>query len=158
MLRAVAKESKNMKNIYYKDEVMIKSYEGRLVHLLTVSSNSDKEEEKEEKIHEELFNHGERAISFKKNKKVVLISARVHPGEAPASYAFNGLLSFLLSNDARAYLLRKNFVFKLVPMLNPDGVYHGHHRMDTFGQNLNRFYIDPDNLKQPSVFGVKRIG
>lgn len=43
-------------------------------------------------------------------------------------------------------------------MLNPDGVYHGHHRMDLFGQNLNRFYIDPIVEKQPSVFGVKKLG
>ena len=43
-------------------------------------------------------------------------------------------------------------------MLNPDGVYHGHYRMDILGQNLNRFYIDPDVYKQPSVYAVKKIG
>lgn len=87
-----------------------------------------------------------------------MITARVHPGESPSSHTFNGLIKFLLSNDARAHYLRKNFVFKLVPMINPDGVYHGHYRMDLFGQNLNRFYINPDIQKQPSVFGVKKLG
>lgn len=30
--------------------------------------------------------------------------------------------------------------------------------MDSLGQNLNRFYIDPDFYRQPSVFAVKTIG
>jgi hypothetical protein len=35
-------------------------------------------------------------------------------------------------DDLRAHLLRKFFVFMIVPMLNPDGVYAGHYRKDTF--------------------------
>lgn len=137
---------------------MIKTPEGRPVHLLTISSNEEREEFKEEKIDSNMFNWGERACEFKHSKKIVIISARVHPGEAPSSHTFNGLLKFLLSNDARAHFLRKNFVFKLVPMLNPDGVYHGHYRMDIFGQNLNRFYHSPDVEKQPAVFAMRQLG
>jgi hypothetical protein len=29
-------------------------------------------------------------------------------------------------------------------MINPDGVYKGNWRVDTLGQNLNRFYQNPD--------------
>ena len=36
------------------------------------------------------------------------------------------------------------FTFKIVPILNPDGVYRGYFRLDTLGQNLNRFYTNPD--------------
>jgi murein tripeptide amidase MpaA len=57
----------------------------------------------------------------------------VHPGESPSSYALEGIINFLLNKtDPRAYLLRKFFVFLIVPMLNPDGVYYGHYRMDIY--------------------------
>lgn len=42
-------------------------------------------------------------------------------------------------------------------MLNPDGVYNGHYRMDVFNQNLNRYYLNPDPLIQPSAFAVKKL-
>jgi len=43
-----------------------------------------------------------------------------------------GILKFLVDkHDSRAMLIRKYFVILVIPMLNPDGVYHGHYRMDT---------------------------
>ena len=42
-----------------------------------------------------------------------------------------GVIDFLTSKkDLRANLLRKMFVFMIVPMINVDGVFHGHFRMD----------------------------
>jgi murein tripeptide amidase MpaA len=73
----------------------------------------------------------------------------VHPGESPSSYATEGLLEFLLDKkDYRSYILRKYFTILVVPMLNPDGVYKGMYRMDSLGQNLNRFYSTPQSHKQ----------
>ena len=61
-----------------------------------------------------------------------MITARVHPGETPSSYSMRGILKFLVDkHDSRAMLIRKYFVILVIPMLNPDGVYHGHYRMDT---------------------------
>ena len=54
-------------------------------------------------------------------KRVFFLSSRVHPGETPASFVFNGFLKFILrENDPRAQILRKKyveFVF-IVPMYN----------------------------------------
>ena len=36
-----------------------------------------------------------------------------------------GALEFLVSSDPVARLLRENFIFKIIPMLNPDGVING---------------------------------
>lgn len=92
------------------------------------------------------------------DKEVVFISCRVHPGEVPAQHTFKGILSLLVDpDDIVAKALRARYVFKLIPLLNPDGVYRGHFRMDQYGQNLNRYYTDPHLDLQPSIYAAKAI-
>ncbi|NWZ71209.1 CBPC2 carboxypeptidase, partial [Acrocephalus arundinaceus] len=73
-------------------------------------------------------------------KRVVVASARAHPGESGGSWAMRGFLDFLLSAHADARLLRRLFVFKVVPMLNPDGVVVGNSRCSLAGRDPNRAY------------------
>ena len=54
--------------------------------------------------------------------------SRVHPGESNSSYAMKGIMDFLLSENTLAKILRKSFVFKIIPMMNPDGVRYGNYR------------------------------
>jgi len=78
-----------------------------------------------------------------------MITSRVHPGEVSSSYGLQGILEFLISyNNLQAWILRKLFIFKIVPMVNPDGVFEGNYRMDPLGNNLNRFYNEPSAEEQ----------
>ena len=65
---------------------------------------------------------------YHSHKKGVFISARVHPGEPQSSWVLQGLVEFLISSDPCAIKLRKNYIFKIIPMLNPDGVIYGNYR------------------------------
>lgn len=42
-------------------------------------------------------------------------------------------------------------------MINPDGVYRGHYRTDTLGQNLNRFYLNPTQADQPQIYAINQL-
>ena len=57
----------------------------------------------------------------------------------------------------RAMAVRDNFVVKMIPILNPDGVARGHYRTDTRGVNLNRVYVNPDPQLHPSIFAAKSV-
>ena len=59
---------------------------------------------------------------------------------------FSGSLLFLsssLSPLLPPQSLRNHFIFKLVPMLNPDGVIVGNYRTSLTGVDLNRVYKNP---------------
>jgi murein tripeptide amidase MpaA len=88
---------------------------------------------------------------------VIVFTSRVHPGETPGSHVLNGALDLITDlKSEQGRLLRKNFVFKIIPTLNPDGVSRGYYRLDTLSQNLNRFYIEPDRKDQPTIWAAKK--
>jgi len=71
-------------------------------------------------------------------RKGVFISSRVHPGETGASWVMKGILQFLTGDSPEARALRDEYVFKIIPMLNIDGVIHGNYRTSLAGVDLNR--------------------
>jgi hypothetical protein len=162
------------RDIYYHRELLTRSLDGRRMDLITITSRKGLDiNVREGPISPELFKEhapgnseaakgmggaGLRAHKFP-GRKIVYVSSRVHPGETPASHMFEGVLRMLLtrgSDDQRAAALRKHFVFKLVPNLNPDGVSRGHYRADTRGVNLNRRYRvegvpNNDPVNEPTI-------
>uniref|UniRef100_A0A8C9VJ06 Cytosolic carboxypeptidase 6 n=1 Tax=Scleropages formosus TaxID=113540 RepID=A0A8C9VJ06_SCLFO len=90
-------------------------------------------------------------------KKVVFLTARVHPGESPASFVCQGVIDFLVSQHPVAQVLRDHVVFKIVPMLNPDGVYLGNYRCSLMGFDLNRHWQDPSPWAHPTLHAVKQL-
>jgi len=144
--------------IYFHRDILCNSNDGLNIDLLTVTSLKNITDEEESCI-EYLYPDHERSRAKRfRNKKIFFLTSRVHPGETPASFVFNGFVKFILDkDDKRAIILRDLFVFKLIPMLNPDGVKRGHYRTDAFGVNLNRVYLNPDRTSHPSIYAVKKL-
>lgn len=90
-------------------------------------------------------------------KRAIVLTARVHPGETSSSYCIEGLLEFLVSENPEAVLLRKFYVFYIVPMLNPDGVRHGNYRCSLLGVDLNRRWAAPSKTYHPTIYFTKRL-
>jgi cytosolic carboxypeptidase protein 2/3 len=94
--------------------------------------------------------------SYKK-KKNIIVCARVHPGESNSSFMMHGFIQYLLGNTFQARELRKRCVFRIIPMVNPDGVIIGNYRTNMAGNDLNRKYHAPDEKLHPTVSAIKKL-
>jgi murein tripeptide amidase MpaA len=90
-------------------------------------------------------------------RKCIIICSRVHPGESNASFIMEGFLEFIVSNDREAKSLRDTFVFKIVPMLNPDGVIVGNYRCSLTGLDLNRQWQNPNAKLSTEIYAMKEM-
>ncbi len=68
-----------------------------------------------------------------------------------------GILDYLTGPSLNAKILRDNFVFKIVPMLNPDGVINGSTRCNLAGVDLNRIWNDPQRKIHPTIYHTKMM-
>eukprot|EP00741_Cyanophora_paradoxa_P005167 tig00000863_g5009.t1 len=92
-----------------------------------------------------------------KARKGIVVTGRVHPGESNSSWMMKGFIDYLTGPSLDAKILRDNFVFKIVPMLNPDGVINGNHRCSLAGCDLNRQWIDPSKRLNPTIYCTKMM-
>ena len=147
---------------------MYYSVEGRKMEMMTISSRDGILDERESipsdganyqvSVYPDAKNDpAKRPYRFEPSKKVIFFTSRVHPGETPGSHVLNGALDLITDlKSEQGRLLRKYFVFKVIPTLNPDGVARGYYRLDSLGQNLNRFYVEPDRRDQPTIWAAKK--
>ena len=134
------------------------------MELLTISSRDHITDEHETIPHDGkgLFPLAERkpnsrSLRFRKDKPVIFLTSRVHPGETPGSHVLNGFLELLTDmRSDQGRCLRKNFVFKVIMMLNPDGVSRGYYRLDTMACNLNRMYLTPSKADNPTIWATRK--
>ncbi|KAJ8679497.1 hypothetical protein QAD02_015284 [Eretmocerus hayati] len=127
-------------------ETLANSIQKRKVELLTITA--------EEKANTGLSNPSEQEQRI---RKAVVIMGRVHPGESPSSFVCQGLVDFLVSTHPIAKVLRDYVVFKVVPMLNPDGVYLGNYRSTLLGMDLNRSWNRISDWIHPTLVATKSL-
>ncbi|KAJ3236489.1 Cytosolic carboxypeptidase 1 [Chytriomyces hyalinus] len=88
----------------------------------------------------------------------IFLTARVHPGESNSSYIMHGVIQYLLTTqDDTALTLLKKSIFKIIPILNPDGVISGNHRCGLAGTDLNRAWQRPCRTSTPSIYWTKAL-
>ncbi|XP_069785882.1 cytosolic carboxypeptidase 1 isoform X4 [Narcine bancroftii] len=92
-----------------------------------------------------------------RNRPYIFLTSRVHPGESNSSWVMKGTLEFLMSNNLTAQSLRDSYIFKIVPMLNPDGVINGSHRCSLSGEDLNRQWSNPHPELHPTIYHTKGL-
>ncbi|XP_073957929.1 cytosolic carboxypeptidase 1-like isoform X2 [Choristoneura fumiferana] len=91
------------------------------------------------------------------DREIIFLTARVHPGESNASWVMDGTLSCLLGDSETANALRSKFVFKIVPMLNVEGVVNGCHRCGLTNEDLNRRWCKPSPVLHPTIYHTKGL-
>ena len=92
-----------------------------------------------------------------KYRKGIVLTGRVHAGESGSSYMMKGVIDFLTGPTLFAKILRENFVFKIVPMINPDGVINGNSRCSLAAVDLNRCWIDPSKQQHETIYNTKLV-
>uniref|UniRef100_A0AAQ6IIV4 Cytosolic carboxypeptidase 1 n=1 Tax=Anabas testudineus TaxID=64144 RepID=A0AAQ6IIV4_ANATE len=129
--------------IYLRQDVLCETLGGNACPLLTITAMPES-------------NSNDHICQFR-NRPLIFLSARVHPGETNASWVMKGTLEFLMGTSSLAASLREAYIFKIVPMLNPDGVVNGNHRCSLSGEDLNRQWQNPNLELHPTIYHTKSL-
>ncbi|MBC7489113.1 MAG: hypothetical protein H7240_02960 [Glaciimonas sp.] len=67
-------------------------------------------------------------------KQTIWINARTHSAETGPSFLLEGLIHAILADDVLGRTLSKQYIFKIVPMHNQDGIILGNYRTNATKQ------------------------
>lgn len=91
-----------------------------------------------------------------RDKKIVWMMTRQHSWEAGTSWVGEGAIWYLLSDTSDARRLRANYVFRILPLCDPDGVARGGVRFNANGYDLNRNWDAVDEKLMPEIAAQKK--
>nr|XP_033783692.1 cytosolic carboxypeptidase 1 isoform X2 [Geotrypetes seraphini] len=133
----------NPQQIYFRQDALCQTLGGNSCPVVTITAMP------ESKYYEHIYQF--------RNRPYIFLTSRVHPGETNASWVMKGTLEFLMSSNPTAQSLREAYIFKIVPMLNPDGVVNGNHRCSLSGEDLNRQWHNPNPDLHPTIYHAKGL-
>ena len=96
-----------------------------------------------------------------KQKKAIWITGTQHAYEMAAGPVIEGIVSRLMDGSASSRELLKNYVYNIIPLINPDGVMKGGYRYNMHDIDLNRNWdsVKRDDwdreMSEPEVACVK---
>ncbi|GAB1600068.1 cytosolic carboxypeptidase 1-like isoform X2 [Argonauta hians] len=131
-------------NVYFRCQELCETLSGNSVPIVTITGPDQQDNASE-------------PVPDPNGRSYVFLSARVHPGESNSSWVMKGIIDFLISDKPSAQKLLKNHIFKIIPMLNPDGVINGCHRCSLSGNDLNRRWFDPCPTIHPVIYQAKSL-
>jgi len=86
------------------------------------------------------------------DRKMIMVISRQHPPEVPGFLAMQAFVETLCAPTELADDFRSRYNVYVVPMVNPDGVFHGHWRHNGGGVDLNRDWQD---FNQPETSAIR---
>ena len=105
------------------------------------------------------MSHEGRPISLLKigesdDQRMIMVLSRQHPPEIPGFLAMQSFVETLCADTELARAFRSKYNSYVVPVVNPDGVYHGHWRHNRGGVDLNR---DWEDFNQPETSAIRNF-
>ncbi len=84
-------------------------------------------------------------------KAQIFIVGRQHAAETGGSHMLTAMVDFLISGEPAAQPLLDGLVWRIVPMLNPDGVYLGHSRSTSLLRDPNADWGSDESVEVVAV-------